>query len=284
MKLINLLIIALSAASTSADENKAAAALRGTVNSVFQDIMSSNFCVAPGHTGCKPHAAPGSAVACCTGQAAGGGSYSCNPKVVYGSDAGPNDPGHVSYMCEENGDDEEDIVEEKDIMSTLSCHMNSGTKERDDSCGNDDQCASCCCYSQGGGPSEGSDVGPREREAHGKTCKPTGWCNSFLDEDTDGDVVAAVEEEEEEDVEEEEEDFAALSCVAPGHTCEPHAHYTSAAACCTGPSAGGPHWCNCVPNTDGSDAGPAEGSHVTCTCEGDHGDEEEFPFVAAASS
>ena len=188
MKLINLLIIALSAASTSADENKAAATatnlLRGTVNS------------------------------------------------------------------------------EKDIMSTLSCAHGTGSRGFTDQCGNNKQCASCCCSSYNGG-------GP-------KTCKPTGWCNSILDEDTDGDVVAAVEEEEEEDVvEEEEEDFAALSCVAPEETCNPNAAFRSAAACCTGPSVGGPYHCNCVPSGNGSD--------VTCTCE-QNLDEEEFPFVAAASS
>ena len=197
MKLINLLIIALSAASTSADENKAAATatnlLRGTVNS------------------------------------------------------------------------------EKDIMSTLSCAMNTGTKTLGKSCGNDDQCANCCCVDQNGGVT-GS-----------RFCQKTGWCNSFLDEDTDGDVVAAVEEEEEEDVEEEEEDFAALSCVAPNHSCNPNAAFKSAAACCSGNGLG-PHWCNCVWNSssDGSDAGTQEG-HKVCTCEGD-ADEEEFPFVAAASS
>ena len=195
MKLINLLIIALSAASTSADENKAAATatnlLRGTVNS------------------------------------------------------------------------------EKDIMSTLSCAHGTGSRGFTDQCGNNKQCASCCCSSYNGG-------GP-------KTCKPTGWCNSILDEDTDGDVVAAVEEEEEEDVEEEEEDFAALSCVAPNHSCNPNAAFKSAAACCSGNGLG-PHWCNCVWNSssDGSDAGTQEG-HKVCTCEGD-ADEEEFPFVAAASS
>lgn len=152
-------------------------------------------------------------------------------------------------------------------MSTLSCAHGTGSRGFTASCGNNEQCASCCCTSNGGP----------------KTCKQTGWCNSILDEDTDGDVVAAVEEEEEEDVEEEEEDFAALSCVAPNHSCNPNAAFKSAAACCSGNGLG-PHWCNCVWNSssDGSDAGTQEG-HKVCTCEGD-ADEEEFPFVAAASS
>jgi len=205
MKLINLLIIALSAASNpaaavAADENnnKATVAtnlLRGTFDSAFNLIMASNGIYEEEEEGCSNES-----IACTT---------------------------HA--IC----------------------------------CGRAWECAECCDNSWNG-------LCGVHKDQNGNCPLPATQ------------VCAGTAEE---DVEEVEEDVAdrppARTCVALGNSCEKNAPYGSAATCCATASGGGSMACNCVAS-DGSDAGPAEGSHETCKCV--RNDEDEFPFVAANSS